>query len=132
MDEQKAELIARSDGWTRAIERRDEDAAADHLDDDYALVLVQPSVSTIGRERWLDTLAEYHVHEWVVEERTVDIDGDLGVMLQRVRMRATVSGSDRSGIFVLTDIWRRRGDSWLVWRRHSTPLSAGSFPALVS
>jgi ketosteroid isomerase-like protein len=65
------------------------------------------------------------VHDWDVEEQLVDISGDTAAVLQRVRMDATVLGQDRSGIFVVSDIWRREGGSWRVWRRHSTPLTAG-------
>lgn len=42
---------------------------------------------------------------------------------------ATVLGVDRSGRFVISDCWRRGADGkWRVWRRHSTPLSAGVMP----
>jgi hypothetical protein len=43
-------------------------------------------------------------------------------------MHAIVLGEDRSGLFVISDVWRRRGGSWKVWRRHSTPLAAGVTP----
>jgi hypothetical protein len=41
-------------------------------------------------------------------------------------MKATVLGEDRSGLFVISDVWRRGEQGWRVWRRHSTPLSAGA------
>ena len=69
-------------------------------------------------------LPDYVIHEWDVEDRIVDVDGDVGALLQRVRMRATVMGEDRSGVLVLTDLWRRVDGEWRVWRRHSTPLVA--------
>lgn len=37
-------------------------------------------------------------------------------------------GEDRSGIFVITDIWRRDPDGWHLWRRFSTPMTAGAMP----
>jgi hypothetical protein len=40
------------------------------------------------------------------------VDGDCAAVLQRVRMSATVLGEDRSGQFVISDVWRRRGGSW--------------------
>jgi hypothetical protein len=43
-------------------------------------------------------------------------------------MNATVLGVDRSGLFVLSDIWLRGDDGWRIWRRHSTPLAAGVMP----
>jgi hypothetical protein len=43
-------------------------------------------------------------------------------------MSATVLGEDRSGTFIITDVWRHRSDGWRVWRRHSTPMFAGDMP----
>ena len=122
------ELRARDEGWRRSIVARDAEAVLDFLDEDYRLELVQPERSVIHRELWLRTLSDYHVHEWTEEDQVIDVQGDLGVILHRVYMRATVLGADRSGVFVLTDIWRRQDGRWKVWRRHSTPLTAGSLP----
>lgn len=125
MDDELKQRIA---AFERCIEERDEVAADDVLDADYALVLVQPDPATMPRERWLEVLGDYVVHDYELQERTVDIDGDCAAVLQRVAMRATVLGEDRSGVFVLSDIWRRRDGVWRVWRRHSTPLAAGTMP----
>lgn len=81
------------------------------------------------RSRWLEVLTGYVVHEWTVEERRLDVDGDrCAALLQRVQARATVLGEDRSGPFVMSDLWRLRDDGWRIWRRHSTPLQAGPMP----
>jgi ketosteroid isomerase-like protein len=119
------ELLRRAEAWDAAVKDRDEAAAGSLLADDFALELVQPVRNVMGRAVWLEMLADYVVHEWEVEERIVDLDGDVAAMLQRVRMLATVMGEDRSGIFVLSDLWRRVDGEWRVWRRHSTPLMAG-------
>jgi ketosteroid isomerase-like protein len=114
------------------IERRDRAAAEQVLDEDFALVLVEPTRAVMARDRWLDVLGEYVVHEYVIDEQVVDVDGDCAAVLHRVRMRATVMGNDRSGTFVLSDMWRRREGRWRIWRRHSTPLSAGSMPGITT
>ena len=49
-------------------------------------------------------------------------------ILYGIDMRATVLGQDRSGTFVITDIWRLGEPGWQVWRRHSSPLTAGDLP----
>jgi hypothetical protein len=114
--------------FERCIIDRDRAAAEAVLDAEYSLKLVQPAAAVMPRQRWLDVLEDYVVHDYVVEESFVDVDGDVATVLHRDRMSATVLGQDRSGIFVITDIWRRRSDGWRVWRRHSTPLSAGDMP----
>jgi ketosteroid isomerase-like protein len=119
------ELLQRNDLWEGAIQDRDPVAAGSVLAEDYALVLVHPAPAVLHREDWLAMLPDYVVHEWTVEERIVDVVGDLAAILQRVSMQATVQGTDRSGLFAISDVWRRIEGEWRVWRRHSTPFTAG-------
>ena len=125
MDNDLAGSIER---FQNCIEQRDAESASQLLDADYALVLVQPARAVMPRARWLEVLPDYVVHAYDVEEQVVDVDGDCAVVLHRARMNATVLGEDRSGVFVITDVWRRRDGAWRLWRRHSTPLAAGSLP----
>lgn len=122
------DLIGCIEEFQRCIEGRDRTAAEQILDEEYALVLVAPGPATMPRERWLEVLEHYVVHSYESQERLVHTDGDCAAVLHRARMEATVLGEDRSGLFVITDIWRRRGDRWRLWRRHSTPLAAGPLP----
>ena len=114
--------------FLRCIEQRDAAIAEDILDDDYALVVVQPTPVVMPRARWLEVLPDYVVHTYDVQERRLDVDGDCAAMVHRVFMEATVLGQERNGVFVISDVWRRRDGTWRVWRRHSTPLSAGEMP----
>ena len=123
------DLAAACVEFDRCVNERDHAAVERVLHDDYALVLVQPAPAVVPRHAWLAMLDDYIVHAWEVEERHVDVDGDTAAVLQRVRMEATVLGQDRSGIFVISDVWRRGTDGWRVWRRHSTPLQAGVMPS---
>jgi len=45
-----------------------------------------------------------------------------------VAMQATVLGSDRSGLFVISDVWLLQNAEWRIGRRHSTPMEAGEIP----
>jgi ketosteroid isomerase-like protein len=119
------QLEAAMSDFDHAVADRDHAVAERILDPDYALVLVQPSPAVMPRARWLAVLDDYLVHSYEIEEQCVHVDGDTAAVLQRVRMTATVLGEDRSGLFVISDLWRRRDQRWRVWRRHSTPLSAG-------
>ena len=123
-----ADLESAMQEFERAVIERDAAAASRVLDDDFALVLVQPAPALMPRTRWLEVLPDYVVDAYDVEEAHVDVDGDTAAVLQRVRMTATVLGQDRSGVFVMSDTWRRGPDGWRVWRRHSTPLAAGRMP----
>jgi ketosteroid isomerase-like protein len=123
-----AELQDRTDRWQRTIEARDADAAAEFLTDDYALVILQPKPAVVQREEWLRMLPDYDVRGYSVEERIVETSPDLCTVFQRVDQTAVVKGVERSGIFILVDVWVRENGDWRVWRRHSTPLSAGPAP----
>ena len=124
------QVRARAAGWQHAIEARGAETVIDFLHDDYALVLVVPAAVTVTREEWLRVLADYVVHEYVVHEQMVDVVGDTAVILTSATQRATVLGEDRSGRFILSDTWLRddAAGAWQVWRRHSTPISAGQMP----
>ena len=122
------ELLTQIENFQRVVLDRDPALAESVLDDGYMLMLVQPVPAAVPREVWLGLLPDYLVHEYLVEEQTVDVDGDTAAVLSRVRMRADVLGENRSGTFVLTDVWRQRPDGWRVWRRHSTPATAGRVP----
>jgi len=119
------ELLRRATQWDAAVRDRDESAAAELLAPDFALELVQPVRNVMTRQVWLEVLADYVVSEWEVEEQIVEVDGDVGAVLRRVRMEASVMGEDRGGVFVMSDLWRWIDGEWRVWRRHSTPLMAG-------
>ncbi len=121
------ELRARAAGWEASILRRDVEGVQQFLAADFAVVILQPTRAVVPRMQWLKTIADYRIHDYHVEDEIIDVAGDLGVILQRIRMKATVLGQERSGIFIHTDIWRR-SDQWRVWRRHSTPMSAGPYP----
>ena len=124
------DLDARLQAFQECIEKRDAVAAQGLLHPEYALLLVQPSPAVMPRERWLEVLPDYVVHEYAVEERLKDVGDDVAAVLQRVWMRATVLGQDRSGTFVISDFWRRSADGWKVWKRHSTPVDAGRMPGV--
>lgn len=123
-----SDLESRISEFQRAIEARDEAAAGDVLHQDYALCLVFPVSVVRSRATWLATLPDYVVHEWSVQEQQVETSGDVAAVLQRGFQRAMVHGQPRDGVFVVSDIWLREDGVWRLWRRHSTPLTAGEVP----
>ena len=122
------EILSRADAWQRAIEARDPVAAAEYLADDYALVVTNPEQAVMPREEWLRLLPDYDMRSYDVQHREVSVRAGVGVVVQRVTMTAVVAGADRSGTFVLVDLWGEEEGGWRVWRRLSTPLTAGAVP----
>ena len=122
------DIVERADAWQRAIEARDPEAAAEFLANDYALVVTHPQAVVVPRDEWLRLLPDYDVRAYEIQHRSVETRADVAAVVQRVDMTAVVNGADRSGVFVLVDLWIDDAGTWRVWRRHSTPLSAGSMP----
>jgi hypothetical protein len=131
MSESTTELRARDADFERAVRERNRTLADEVLHPGYELVLVHPAPARMPRERWLEILDDYVVHAWETLHQQLDVHGDVGTSLSLVRMEATVLGEDRSGLFAITDTWLRSDDDiWRVWRRHSSPLSAGRMPGV--
>jgi ketosteroid isomerase-like protein len=123
------QVLARAAGWQSAIEARDLETVGDFLHEDYALVLVVPAAVVMPRQEWVRVLADYVFRAYAIHEQVVDVNGDVAVVLTLASQEATVLGQDRSGRFVLSDTWLRDDSGrWKVWRRHSTPTSAGPMP----
>lgn len=123
-------LLEQMKNFERVVRERDAELARTVLHDDYALQLVVPTSAAMPRSRWLEVLPDYVVDVWEVEDERLDVMGDCATVLQRVRMIATVLGADRSGTFVVSDVWLRGDEGWRIWRRHSTPLQAGELPGV--
>ncbi|MCW2795567.1 DUF4440 domain-containing protein [Nocardioides sp.] len=123
-------LTTQMANFERVVLQRDVDLASDVLHLDYALVLVHPVPAVMPRNRWLELLPDYRVGAYDVQAQHLDVLGECATLIQRVGMTATVVGEDRSGIFVISDVWLRVADRWRIWRRHSTPLAAGPMPGV--
>jgi len=111
-----------------ALLARDTEAAGEILHDGYALVLVHPVPARMEKVQWLRTLPDYVVDSFVDRSSAWDVTDDVAVHLHLVEMVATVYGADRSGLFVISDTWLRTPAGWQVWKRHSTPFTAGEVP----
>ena len=113
-----------------AVTTRDHELAAGVLDQDFELVLAHPAAASMPRERWLAVLDDYVISRWdvgTVQERAY---GDTVIAHFVVHQEAVVLGGDRSGLFAITDVWRKGQDGWRVWKRFSAPMSAGDMPGV--
>lgn len=128
-----SETPQESDGrWSDALLARDTVAVLPFMDDDFNLVVLFPTLARITRPEWLARLPDYVISAWVTKVSEWDVNDDLAIHEHLVDQTAIVLGVDRSGPFAITDVWRRSGGSWRVWRRVSTPLSSGEIPRISS
>lgn len=119
----EAEVRQREQEWNTAIQKHDAAAAAGFLTESYVLAfgIEGQKVLTVPRARWLETLDKvYRVHSWHIDDLHITFIGETAVVLMLLTQSATVAGADRSGQFVITDIWVKEGGQWKVTQRISS------------
>ncbi len=89
-----------------------------------------PAIQIAPRQNWLNLLKDYVTESFSIDDIKVNVYGNTAVAILMFTQKAIVRGQDRSGQFVLTDIWYKGGDKgWLIAERHSTrpgpPVPAG-------
>lgn len=120
-----AEVLLRTREWHDAIIRADTTALRELLAPEFTLTIApQVEAGQVRLDRYLANVATYNLHEDRWEASDVRVVGDVAVVTSRFWQRATPGGRDRSGRFVLTDVWDRRGGTWRVVARWSTWLDA--------
>jgi ketosteroid isomerase-like protein len=92
-----------------------------------------PNIQIAPRQTWLTVLKDYYVTEsFTIDDIKVNVYGNTAIAMLLFTQKATVRGQDRSGQFVLTDIWYKGNKGWLIAERHSShpgpPLPAGLQP----
>src|SRR6185503_12206386 len=68
------------------------------------------------------TAGSYVIEGWEFEDLDVVPLGDAAVVRARYRQRGSMDGADRTGVFLLTDVWATRGDRPRLVTRHSSAL----------
>ena len=118
------EIVALEKKWNAAIQCQDVGQTGQFLADSYFLavaVLGQP-LQVVPKERWLENLKFYKIHSHSIDDIKVRVYGDTAVVLMLYTQKATVGRTprDRSGQFLITDIWVKQAGGWRVAERHSS------------
>lgn len=108
----------------KAIEDQDSTALDQILDDNYLQLVLHPQRAEYSREMILQGIRAYHIRAYEIEDQRVDLDGDSASVFHRHKMAFEIAGRQETGSYVMTDVWRRRGDSWRLWRRYVTQVSS--------
>jgi ketosteroid isomerase-like protein len=116
------QILALEKQWAAAIQRQDVAAMPQFLSDGYFLGIGVAGVGfrIVPRAAWLETLKVYETKAFTIDDAQVHIYGDTAVAFMLVTQEATVNGQDRSGQFVITDVWVKEPAGWRVAERHSS------------
>ena len=127
------DVLRRTRAWHDAIMRADTAALRRILLPEFSLT-VPPDLERghVPLEQYLRSTVQYQLHADRWEASDVRVLGNVAVVTSRFWQRATPRGVDRSGYFVLTDVWRRESGEWRVATRWSTWLDmpGGISPAV--
>ena len=77
-------------------------------------------LQVIPRNRWLKNLKNYVVESYSIDDIKVNVYGNSAVVLMLYTQKATSFGQDRSAQFILTDIWVKEDNGWVIAERHSS------------
>jgi ketosteroid isomerase-like protein len=108
--------------WAAAIQKQDVASMERFLSPQYSLfIAVQGErLKVIPRAAWLDTLKVYETKAFTIDDLQAHAYGDTAIVLMLCTQQATVKGQDRSGQFLITDVWVKGASGWRVTERHSS------------
>ncbi len=113
--------------FARAIKSQDTMQTKHFQADTYFLAY---TVQGMPIQAWLNLLKDYVTESYSIDDIKVNVYGKTAIAMLMFTQKATVRGQDRSGQFVLTDIWNKSANGWLIAERHSTrPGPPVSMPA---
>ena len=122
----EAEVERAARAWMDAAFRRDLDACARVLADEFTMVTNRGS--HIDKAQWLHNMGQRVGGDEPPRflDVRVRVYGDAALMTSRTLLRATFDGKDWSGELYLTDVWVRRDGRWQLVRRHASNLVPGA------
>ena len=110
------EFIELEQQWNNAIQQQDMEQMSHFM----AIGTQGLPLQIVPRENWLTVLASYYISTFTLDDIHVHVYGDTAIVLMLYTQQATIRGQDRSGHFVLTDVWIKKSHGWRVVERHSS------------
>ena len=116
------EIIDLENSFATAIKNQDIEQTKKLQAESYFLAIgVQGMpLQIIPREKWLLGLKDYVTESFSIDDIKVNVYGNTAVALLMYSQKATVRGQDRSAQFILTDIWIKEDNDWVIAERHSS------------
>jgi ketosteroid isomerase-like protein len=115
------ELINAEQEWMTAVAKHDEAALRRIVADDFTMTSAFSTGELENKDSFVKNASqgvsgmsfEYH-------DTQVHMYGDTGIVKTRVKITYTFNGQDRSGDYMVTDVWVNRDGRWQVVTRHSS------------
>jgi len=112
------EILRLANEWMDAVRHKNVETLESLVAREY--MLQAPGIGRMPRDQWLAAISVYDIQSFEFSDVQVHIYGDTAVMRSRYTQKATYQGGDRSGEFLVTDVWVRRDGRWQVVTRHTS------------
>ena len=112
------ELKELSIAWMKAWKNNDMPFLENILAPDFRLLTSELWV--MPREQWLANIPNYICEEFEYRQQEVREYGNTAIVQSFTSQKANFNGQDRSGDFLITDVWVKHTDSWKVVHRHTS------------
>lgn len=118
----REEIIELEKSFAYAIQSRDTVQTKMFQANNYFLAFTVEGmpIQIVPRQSWLNLLKDYVTESYTIDDIYVNVYGNTAVAMLMYTQTATVHGKDRSGQFVLTDIWVNTDNGWKITERHSS------------
>ena len=112
------ELIKLSHDWMQAWKDNDMSFLENILAPDFRLVTSELWV--MPREKWLTAIPVYKCLSFEYKHQEIRDYGNAAIVQSYYSQTATLNGQDRSGDFLITDVWIKQNGNWKVVHRHTS------------
>jgi hypothetical protein len=118
------EVVALETAFQAAVRDRDVETLDRLLAPEFTLTTGRAGAPVRTRAEYLEVTARsYVVEEFAFEALDVVGLGERAALVRsRYRQRGSMDGGDRTGVFLLTDVWAERDGRPLLVARHSSAL----------
>jgi len=107
--------------WMDAWKAKDSAKLESILAPDFRLVFTAPTMKVMPRSKWMPLSLHGYDCEWFKYlEFDIRVYGNTAVVQSEYEQKAILNGTDRSGKFLLTDVWVKNKGRWQVVHRHSS------------
>ena len=117
------EVVRREHELREAVRRQDRAALEALVGAEFSLTSDRLNV---GRDEWIAlAVGPFKVRSSELQEARVRVYGDVAVVDARVRQEAALGGAAARALWLVTDVWVRRGGRWQIVKRHASAPEAG-------
>jgi ketosteroid isomerase-like protein len=114
------QFVTLEEDWMKAVARKDVDALNRFMADEFTLTSAYSTGNVITKEEFIKNIQSVKQNELSFYNATLGIYGDVAILKARIKDNYTMNGEDRSGDYLITDVWVKRDGRWQIVTRHSS------------